>query len=117
MSKENPYNTYTNKKAMLKAMTLTMGNVREACKKVKISRQTHYVWLRTDEEYKEAIDEIVEGIKDWVESKIREHIANDNPTVTIFYAKTKMKDRGYVEQQDHNIAITKGKLPDWLDDE
>lgn len=104
----------TNKKAMIKAMQLTLGNIKEACAKVNISRQTHYRWYRIDEEYKATIDDITEGIKDWVESKIRQHIENDNPTVTIFYAKTKMRDRGYIETNDHNVSISKGKLPEWF---
>ena len=107
----------TKKRDMLKALHLTCGNVSEACKKIKINRKTHYQWLKLDEEYKEQVKDIEESNKDWVEGKIREHIENDNPTVTIFYAKTKMKDRGYIEQQDHNVNISKGKLPDWLDNE
>ena len=102
---------------MLKALNLTCGNVSEAVKKIKISRKTHYQWLKTDEEYADSVKEIEESNKDWVEGKIRQHIENDNPTVTIFYAKTKMKDRGYIEQQDHNVNISKGNLPDWLNED
>ncbi len=107
----------TKKRDMLKALKLTCGNVSEACTKIKISRWTHYDWIKNDPQYDNDVKEINESTKDWVEGKIREHIENDNPTVTIFYAKTKMKDRGYVEQQDHNINISKTNFPDWLDNE
>ena len=117
MSEKKPNKPNTIKKEMLKALVLTCGNVSEACAKVNISRWTHYDWLKNDDEYKDEVKEIDESNKDWVEGKIREHIENDNPTVTIFYAKTKMKDRGYIEQQDHNVNISKGTLPEWLDNE
>lgn len=114
-NKENNTNKpNTKKRDMLKALDLTCGNVSEACAKVKMSRWTHYDWLKTDDEYKREVKEIEEANKDWVEGKIRQHIENDNPTVTIFYAKTKMRDRGYIETNDHNVSISKGTLPEWF---
>lgn len=104
----------TKKKDMLKALHLTCGNVSEACRKIKIARKTHYEWLKNDEQYKDEVKEIEEANKDFVEGKIRQHIENDNPTVTIFYAKTKMRDRGYIETNDHNVSISKGTLPEWF---
>tara|TARA_R110000772_G_scaffold222969_2_gene333388 strand:- start:21 stop:389 length:369 start_codon:yes stop_codon:yes gene_type:complete len=114
-NKDNkPNKPNTKKRDMLKALNLTCGNVSEACAKVNISRWTHYDWLKTDDEYKREAKEIEEANKDWVEGKIRQHIENDNPTVTIFYAKTKMRDRGYIESNDMNISISKGTLPEWF---
>jgi len=111
---KKPNKPNTKKRDMLKALNLTCGNVSEACKKISINRWTHYEWLKTDDQYKRDVKEIEEANKDWVEGKIKQHIENDNPTVTIFYAKTKMRDRGYIETNDHNVSISKGKLPEWF---
>ena len=114
-NKDNkPNKPNTKKRDMLKALNLTCGNVSEACKKISINRWTHYEWLKTDDQYKRDVKEIEEANKDWVEGKIKQHIENDNPTVTIFYAKTKMRDRGYIETNDHNVSISKGTLPEWF---
>ena len=45
--------TKTNKKAMLSALEKSLGIVTSACVKVGISRVTHYIWLKEDEEYRE----------------------------------------------------------------
>ena len=43
-----------------------------------------------------------------------DQISNDNPTSTIFYLKTKGKNRGYIEQQilEHKGGI-ESKLIEW----
>lgn len=59
-----------------------------------------------------AILEVRERRHDWVESALFKQIENGNITAIIFYAKTQMKDRGYVERQEitgpdgDSLAIT-----------
>ena len=106
------------KKAMLGALKKTLGRVTEACEKVDIARSTHYLWMNSDPEYKEAVQAIDEAAIDFVEGKLfelidganKEVLTGDggttiikdtpNPTATIFYLKTKAKHRGYVERQE-----------------
>lgn len=48
----------------------------------------------------EAIEEEREAFKDEVESIISQKIRDGDNTMIIFYAKTQMKERGYVERQE-----------------
>ena len=92
--------TDTNKKAMLDALEKSLGIVTTATKAVGISRETHYRWMKEDEEYKAAVDGI-EGIAlDFAESQLHKQIREGNSTATIFFLKTKGKNRGYIERQE-----------------
>ena len=90
--------TDINKKAMIKALSETMGIVTTACKTVGISRETHYKYVREDEDYRLAV-ESVEGIAlDGAESELFKLIAEGNVVAILFYLKTKGKKRGYTEK-------------------
>jgi hypothetical protein len=77
-----------------------MGIIRYACQKTGISRDTQWNWYHTDGEFRKRHDSISEEVYDFVETKILDAIRNDDTTMTIFYAKTKMKHRGYVERHE-----------------
>lgn len=89
--------TQQNKKKLLKAMEKTFGVVAAACRLAKISRKTFYNYYNTDSKFKEECDECLEIAKDFVESKIYKAIQNDKERMIIYYASTKMKDRGYAK--------------------
>lgn len=93
------------KKAMLEALTNTLGVVTTACKKIGIDRATHYRWLKSDEDYKQAVEELENVALDFAESKLHKQIEENNTTATIFFLKTKGKKRGYVERQEHDHQI------------
>jgi hypothetical protein len=88
------------KRAMILALESTLGVVTGACKRVGISRQTHYRWREEDAAYREAVDEISEICIDFVESQLHRQIRDGNTVATIFYLKTKAKKRGYVEKHE-----------------
>jgi Bacterial regulatory protein, Fis family len=92
-----------NKKAMIEALERSLGIVTAACKAVNISRQTHYAWYHIDPDYKTAVDDILEIVIDFVESKLHKLINKGDTAATIFYLKTKGKSRGYIERQEINI--------------
>lgn len=92
--------TDINKKAMIEALEASLGIVTTACKKVGISRETHYKWLREDEAYSTAVAELENVALDYAESKLHSQIKKENATAIIFYLKTKGKKRGYVERQE-----------------
>lgn len=70
-------------------------SVSELCRRAKISRETYYYWLKNDTVFREEIKEINEIKCDYAEMSLIEQIAKGNVTATIFYLKTKAKDRGY----------------------
>ncbi len=89
-----------NKKALLEALGKSMGVVATACRAVGLSRQTFYRYRDEDPEFKSALEDIKEDAKDFAESSLYQQIKDKNTTATIFYLKTKCKDRGYVERQE-----------------
>lgn len=108
------------KGAMIKALQKTLGIVSEACEKVKISRKTHYEWLKKDSEYKEKVDDIDEASIDFVEGKLFQKINGirigkyikgklqiyevpPSDTAIIFFLKTKAKKRGYIEKVEQIV--------------
>ena len=99
--------TKVQKNAMIEALVKSLGIVTTACKSVKISRETHYRWMRRDKKYKARVEDIENIALDFAESKLHKQIGKEDTTATIFYLKTKGKKRGYIESQiyDHNINI------------
>ena len=100
------------KKAMIQALEKALGIVTQACKVVGISRQTHYNWMAADEDYKSAVEDLGDVALDFAESKLHKLIDSGNPAATIFYLKTKGKNRGYVERQE--IAVAEKKPLSWF---
>ncbi len=108
----------TKKKKVLKTLEKYQGIVTNACGSIHLARSTYYEWLKTDPDFKSAVDEIQEVAIDFVEGKLMEKIrgiqctavdSKGNTTVysqppsdtaIIFYLKTKGKKRGYVERSE-----------------
>lgn len=70
---------------------------------------------------REALQQEREEIKDFAESQIFKKMEAGDTTMLIFYAKTQMKDRGYVERQevsgpDGGAIILEWPKPPRLDD-
>src|SRR6185369_728638 len=89
------------KEALLKALDFHKGNVTEACKACKISRETFYEYKRNDKEFAGKVNEIKEIVIDFVENKMFEIIEDKGkgaPGLIIWYLKTQARHRGYVEQ-------------------
>jgi hypothetical protein len=112
--------TDTHKRAMIEAMEKSLGIVTSACKVVGIARQTHYEWMKKDEDYKSAIEAVADIAIDFGESHLHKLIKDGSPAATIFFLKTKGKKRGYVERQEiettgdnmFNVEIVRGKSED-----
>tara|TARA_R110000744_G_scaffold104713_1_gene200384 strand:- start:2082 stop:2465 length:384 start_codon:yes stop_codon:yes gene_type:complete len=88
------------KSNMLEALENSLGIVSIACRKVGISRQTHYRWQQEDLEYNKSSKDIIEATIDYVESKLFENIGSKKEASIMFYLKSKAKHRGYVERQE-----------------
>lgn len=90
------------KKSILKSLESTMGVVTTACQLARVSRKTYYQYLKEDDKFREATEDIQNIALDFGESKLYKAISNDNLTAVIFYLKTKGRERGFNE----NIAIS-----------
>ena len=88
------------KKALLEALEKTLGIVTTACKLVGVDRGTFYRYVNEDEDFAKAVKDVENITFDFVESQLHKQIKDNNTASTIFYAKTKMKNRGYVERQE-----------------
>ena len=88
------------KERVLKALAENRAFVATACKEAQIARSTFYVWLEIDSDFAEAVQDIEEAVFDGVENVLHNMIEEKNTAATIFYSKTKMKSRGYVERNE-----------------
>ena len=87
------------KKALLDALEKSLGIVTTACKIVGVDRGTFYRYYNEDENFKKAVKDIENVSLDFAETKLLEQIKSNNTAATIFYLKTKGKNRGYIEKQ------------------
>jgi len=92
--------------AMVEPMKAQLGNVTAAISEVGIERTTHYLWMKRDEAYREAIENIDDLVLDFAESALHKQILNNNTPATLFLLKTKGKKRGYIERQE--VALSGG---------
>ena len=88
------------KEEVLQQLNNNSGIVASACKAAGISRYTFYEWKKNDPEFAEKVEDIIELQKDFCEALILKKMKEGDTTMIIFYAKTKMKDRGFVERQE-----------------
>jgi len=89
--------TKDNKVRVLKNLAIS-GFVSQAVKSSNVSRRTVYHWKDTDQYFAELFYEIEEARKDWAEAQLYKNMGEGKETSTIFYLKTKAKDRGYSER-------------------
>ena len=88
------------KLAMIKAMEASLGIVTHAAEKAGINRRTHQLWMKDDEEYREAIMNVDEIAKDFVDSQMYKRIKAGSDKMIIHYQNNRMRDRGYGEKLD-----------------
>lgn len=103
-------NTDERKAAFLEALEVSLGVITDACKVSGIPRRTVYEWKRDDPEFAAGMKEADEIALDFVESAQFKGIREGNPSLIIWYLKTRGKKRGYIERQE--LAIDINKLSD-----
>jgi hypothetical protein len=85
----------------LTALAENLGNITKTCLEINISRASFYKWKNNEEsQFSQKLVEIEEQVFDWVEEKIFERLQEKSDTMLIFYAKTRMKKRGYIERTE-----------------
>lgn len=88
------------KKQMLEALEQSIGIVTTAAKKVGIDRESHYLWLQSDLEYKRLVEAMDNLGLDFAETSLFKQIREGSAAATIFYLKCKGKKRGYIERSE-----------------
>ena len=116
MAKVNRRNS-ARKKAMIGALTKSLGVLTTAAKIVGIDRQTHYNWLAEDSKYAEQVEAIKDIALDFAESQLHKRMQNGSDTAIIFYLKTQGKKRGYIESSELKLSggVNIPKIK-WADD-
>ena len=104
--------TEHNKKALLSALRNSLGIVTQACEEVNIGRTTYYEYLKTDPEFKKAVEDLSNVALDFAESKLLLEIKEQNITAIIFYLKTKGKKRGYSERVEIDTSDVRRAIAD-----
>lgn len=94
------------KRIFLEALERSLGNVLAAERATGIKRDNHYDWIKNDEDYKKAIEELPDKALDFAEGKLMKLVDEQHPTAVIFFLKTKGKDRGYTERTEHTGEVT-----------
>ena len=107
----------TIKSATIQALIKSLGIVTTACKTVNISRQTHYNWMNDDPEYRKEVEDIADIALDFAESKLHKQIQGGEVSSTIFYLKTKGKNRGYIERSERELIINKPIIIDTINED
>lgn len=103
------------KQNLIRVLEGAGNNVSEACKQVGVSRAVFYKWKNKDKKFCAAIDELIERVKDNVETSLYKEAIGGNVTAQIFFLKTRCRDRGYVEKQE--IKVEGVTLPPWMEKE
>lgn len=92
------------------AIATAEGYVSKAADILGCHVNTIYNYIERYDVVRDAVTQVREKRHDFVENAIMRAIKADNVTAMIFYAKTQMKDRGYVERQElhhsGNINVT-----------
>lgn len=92
--------TEHNKKAVLEALEKSLGVVTTACKIAGVGRTQFYQWIKDDNEFRKQVDDVANITLDFAESQLHKQIKDGSVPATIFYLKTKGKNRGYIERQE-----------------
>ncbi len=90
----------TIKKSFPEILKKSMGIVSTACEKAGIHRSTYYNWRNSDKEFAIECDDVSEYAGDFVESQLLNNIKAGDTSCIIFYCKTKLKNRGYIERTE-----------------
>jgi hypothetical protein len=102
---------------MIQALEKNLGHVTDACKQVRISRYTHYEWIKNDPEYAEQTENIDEQIIEIAEKSLYKQILKGNMTAICFFLKTRAKHKGYIERVQNvnlNTDIATGGYAEFM---
>lgn len=88
------------KKSFPQTLKDCLGIITAACAREGIARQTYYNWREADPEFAAKCDESEDTTCDFVENQLLKRIKDEDTAAIIFYCKTKMRNRGYIERKE-----------------
>jgi len=108
--------------AMVDALTAHHGVVSRAARALGCSPRTIHAYMAKHEEVRNARTEAREELKDICEVSIFKAMAAGEAWACCFFAKTQMRDRGYIERQEVStsglsLSITPEQLAAMSDEE
>ncbi len=83
------------KRLMLTMLEKHLLVVTYAAKEAQLPRSQHFKWLQEDPEYKKAVADLRQVLKDFGERKLLEAVNRGNSECIRFFNRTQNKDRGY----------------------
>lgn len=95
VAKQNRTSTQLKKARLLKALEKTLGVIQPACRMARVNRQTFYNWLKSDSQFTEDYQEVLETSLDFAEMSLIQQIADGNTRAIIFFLSHKAKHRGW----------------------
>ena len=99
-TKKKQTNKQKNQDKFLNTYLETLGNISEACKEIKISRSTYYLWISEDQEFKQRFSDITDAFDDRIETTIRQMATSGDKDLLKFWASRKLKNRGFTEKTE-----------------
>ena len=82
----------------------SLGVLKPACEMTGMCRKTIWEWRKKYPEFDEACHDCEETAVDFVETKLYKLINDGAEASTIFYLKTKGRNRGYVEKHEVDMS-------------
>ncbi|MCA1600521.1 MAG: hypothetical protein LC776_02355 [Acidobacteria bacterium] len=86
------------KDALIVALKELDGNMAAAARRFHCSRTTVWEYVNEDPELRQLVNELSEAFTDQAEQTLFKAIREGNIVATIFYLKTRARDRGYSER-------------------
>lgn len=106
------------KAAFLIIFKKKMGMVQISCDAANITRQTYHNWRRDDSEFREKLDDILEGLKDFAESALFKNVQLLKQPAIEYFLDHKARDRGYGKNITLELSeftgIELGEIPEQL---
>jgi len=101
--------TVKKKTQFIELFFTTSNNIAQTCATIGIGRQTYYLWLDKDPDFKKAMYDAGEKMKDYMESMLIK-AADVDWRAAAFWLKIHAKDRGY--KPDIALAAESGGVTD-----
>jgi hypothetical protein len=89
---------------VITAIKKAEGYISQSAQILDCDISTVYEYINRYPKVKDARDSVKHRRDDFVESKMMTRIKEGSDTMIIFYAKTQMKHRGYIERVEHTGA-------------
>ena len=100
------------KAAMIQSLEKNLGNVTVSAPLAGIERTTHYLWMKEDPDYAEAVNELKNVAVDFYEQALHERIKAGSDAAVIFALKTQGRSRGWQERQELKVEHNYSELSD-----